>query len=292
MSGVKALTDSSQSSLDIYTVLRRLEKGGTSIVKLVENPDNKQMYAAKILKNSSRSFLQNLVLFEKEASFLQKLSHNKIVKLIDFCTTGTYVKKNNKGQYPCTYILMEFCPNKDLLDLVMTQRALPETQVKDYFYQLIEALEECTASGICHGDLKLENVMLDDKNNVKLIDFGFSKDVTKGDLAEYNGTDCYMAPEIRARKKYNGTKADIFSAGVVLFTMYTGTPPFTRASPNDSLYKLLLFNRDRYWEVQQKSCLDRVLSKEFRALIEKLLSFNPGSRPEYVDIKADQWLNL
>ncbi|CAG9324734.1 unnamed protein product [Blepharisma stoltei] len=294
MSGFKASTDCSpfsatNSALDSFTVLKRLEKGGTSIVKLVQNPSTKDLYAAKILKNSSRSYSQNLLLFEKEVNFLRKLSHSKIVKLLDYKTNGTYTKKNNKGQYFCTYILMEYCPNKDMLDFVMTQRALPESQARGYFCQIIEALEECSRSGICHGDLKLENVMLDEKYNAKLIDFGFSKDTSKGELAEFNGTDCYMAPEIRARKKYNGTKADVFSAGVALFIMYIGAPPFARASPNDSLYKLLLFNRERFWEVQQKNSPDKTITKEFRSLIEKLLSFNPGSRPDWSAIKDDEW---
>jgi serine/threonine protein kinase len=98
---------------------------------------------------------------------------------------------------------------------------------------LASALDYIHKKGIAHRDLKPENLLLDMNFNLKLADFGLACQNEKR-LNTFAGTLTYMAPEILEKKQYDGAKADIFSAGVILFFMATGRPPFRVASKQDS----------------------------------------------------------
>lgn len=241
-----SLQTPSYSTLDGFKILRKIENGGTSKVKLVEDSLNSTQYAAKILKTVSRSSLPYRTLFEKEVNFLSKLHHTNILRLKDFVTCGTYIKKNRKGRYPCMYILTEFCANKDLYNFIFKYKSFDEDLTRFYFHQIVGALEICNKADVCHGDLKLENLLLDDQFDLKLADFGLSKDISGDKINEFTGTDYYMSPEINERKLYDGFKADIFSAGVTLFVMHIGAPPFYRACMNDRLYYQLQHESEDY----------------------------------------------
>jgi serine/threonine protein kinase len=104
------------------------------------------------------------------------------------------------------------------------------------------------SNSITHRDLKLENILIDQSLNIKIADFGFATE-NPGMLESYKGTPVYMAPEIIQGKKYLGLKADLFSAGVILFTLARGIFPFMNSNESDQFYVHLL-NKDygTYWE--------------------------------------------
>ena len=92
---------------------------------------------------------------------------------------------------------------------------------------MAEALAYCHSQNICHRDIKLENILVDENHNIKLIDFGFSlKCNNKARLTAYCGTPPYMSPEIAARSPYNGQTSDVWALGVALYLMLTGKFPF------------------------------------------------------------------
>lgn len=108
---------------------------------------------------------------------------------------------------------------------------------------MVNGLEYLNSKGLCHRDIKPENLLFDGEFNLKLCDFGFAMKLSgrdgSGILHTVLGTESYMAPEIFIDKNYNGCAVDLFAAGIVLFIMVAGTPPFAKADPNkDPHYKV------------------------------------------------------
>ena len=108
-------------------------------------------------------------------------------------------------------------------------------------------LQSIHKENICHRDIKLENILLDENYNPKLCDFGLSE-FNKENLTESVGTVNYAAPEILEQKPYNGFKIDIFSLGVTLLTLVTGATGFSQATSKDFAYFLIKNNLyEQYW---------------------------------------------
>lgn len=148
---------------------------------------------------------------------------------------------------------------------------------------------------MCHRDLKPENILLDENYNLKIADFGFSarldgKDGT-GFLKSSLGTEGYMAPEINEKKPYIGSAVDLFSAGIILFIMYTGHPPFHKALDNDPYYKLLITDRNStFWEAHQRNKDQGFFSTDFMNLINTILAYDPQNRLDLAELVSHPWL--
>jgi serine/threonine protein kinase len=120
----------------------------------------------------------------------------------------------------------------------------------------VESLNYLHGKGITHRDLKPENLLFDGNFNLKLADFGFATMLDKygdGKLKTVLGTEGYMAPEIHEKQPYSGEAVDIFAAGIILFIMFAGSPPFSKAAMNDPYYKLLANKKhDTFWTFHAK----------------------------------------
>jgi serine/threonine protein kinase len=107
------------------------------------------------------------------------------------------------------------------------QRKIDENKCKNIFSQIIDGMCYLHSKNISHRDIKLENIIIDDNNRIKIIDFGFGTVCTKTKLLNFFcGTPSYMPPEIIQKKEYLGLNADVWSIGVLLFTLLCGTFPF------------------------------------------------------------------
>ena len=140
---------------------------------------------------------------------------------------------------------------------------------------------------IAHRDLKLDNMLIDDNLNIKVLDFGLAY---KGDCeALYNwvGTPSYMAPEINEQKFYNGTEVDIFSMGVILYSIVVGKFPFERATANNDFYSLIKNGQiEKFFELSGTEGL----SAEFKDLISKMLAYEGSQRPTIEEIRTHPWM--
>lgn len=172
-----------------------------------------------------------------------------------------------------------------------------------YIYLIsILALEYCHGKGIAHRDLKPENLLFDGDFNLKVADFGFATLIAgkndSGLLHTILGTESYMAPEIHLKKPYSGASVDLFAAGIILFILISGTPPFAKADPrSDPHYKLLCTGKqDIFWKAHErqkpkKAGQETFYSAEFRDLLNTMLAAEPAERLTIEKIKAHPWYN-
>ncbi|EOA22250.1 hypothetical protein CARUB_v10002839mg [Capsella rubella] len=155
---------------------------------------------------------------KREISVMRIAKHPNVVELFEVMATKSRI-----------YFVIEYCKGGELFNKVAKGK-LREDIAWKYFYQLISAVDFCHSRGVYHRDIKPENLLLDDNDNLKISDFGLSAlaDCKRQDglLHTTCGTPAYVAPEVINRKGYDGTKADIWSCGVVLFVLLAGYLPF------------------------------------------------------------------
>ena len=157
----------------------------------------------------------------------------------------------------------------------------------------MKGVQACHKAGICHRDLKMQNILVDEFFNPKICDFGFATDIKgkdgSGKLEEYLGTEEYAAPEIHMNRPYDGIKADIFSLGVILINLVTGKPGFYKAFRLDPFYKLIMIRHfNLYWNTVNNQLGET--SDEFKNLYIKMVSFTPKERPNIDEIFNDPWM--
>ena len=157
---------------------------------------------------------------ENEISLLRLMRHTSVVKLFETLETEKHF-----------LFVMELCAGGDLLSYVRKRRKLAETVAKYFFKQIIEGIGYIHSKNILHRDIKLDNILLDDKGHIKIADFGVGKQIKTGTiLYDQCGTPAYIAPEIIAEEGYDSSgSVDMWSAGVVLYAMLYGNVPFKGA---------------------------------------------------------------
>jgi len=197
------------------------------------------------------------------------LNHANIVKVIDV------VEKED-----VVHIILEYCP-KELFDYIVATKRMKEEEGRRIFRQLVAALEHCHENGVVHRDLKPENVLLDSNLNVKLADFGLSSEWHEGGvLTESCGSPNYAAPELLTKHcRYTGPEIDVWSAGVVLYTLLCNKLPFDADNCPD-LFKLI--KKGEY-------STPAYVSQEAKDLIEQMLQVDPSRRITLAEVKRHPW---
>ena len=273
-----------------YLILKQIDSGHTATVYLVKSIITNKIYAAKIYEEKSQ-------LFSKEVEILKKLSTLNYPNIINLISYGDDYIINNGIQEEETkqYLILEYMPNNDLLYYAKNLNENDEQSVKKVFYKIIKAVQQCHNMGICHRDLKLDNIMFNGQNEPVLCDFGFGGILNENEkFTDYLGTIRYMAPEILKQNPYSGIKCDIFSLGVILFALVIHNFGFQRASQFNSLYKLIIKkNYQKYWvEIGKKIGKEMIetISPEFKDLYVKMVAYYPDERPSIEDILKHDWL--
>lgn len=192
---------------------------------------------------------------------------------------------------------MELATGGEIYEYLKFNGPFEDQIVRYYFRGLIFSLEYLHSQGYAHRDIKPENILLNEKYQLLLADFGFAGllEGKDGDwLMKTNlGTNAYKAPELHQKQAYDGAKADIFSAGIMLFIFKVGYPPFSHAIPSDPYYKCIhLGNFEKFWRFHAKNKPANFYDDNFKKIIEGMLDPNPGSRASISELKDMNWFNL
>ncbi|XP_055470771.1 sperm motility kinase X-like [Psammomys obesus] len=250
---------------DYYKILRTLGKGGFAEVKLACHLHTEVQVAVKILKKGS-----NEPNNETEIDIIKVLEHPNIIKLFHIINTREH-----------TYMVMEHAAHGDLVSHIEKVGCLQEKQAQHIFTQVVCAVHYCHNNGIAHRDIKLDNILLDGKGNIKLCDFGLAIRVTDGQMVlGFCGTVEYCAPELFTDREYDAKAVDIWSMGVVLYAIVTGRFPFNAYTYSDMKEEML----------SPTLFIPATLSENISNLIVQLFTIEPGQRPKIGDIKQHKWL--
>jgi serine/threonine protein kinase len=258
-------------------------------VKMGRDQNTGEQVALKLIDKSKTNERQLAQLY-REVDAMKSLYHPNILNLKYMDMNAVYPKKNGTTRNVMLLVL-ELAAGGELFDFMMYTGAFQETIARTYFYQLMSALKCCHDHHIYHRDIKPENLLLDSHFQLKVADFGLSS-VQERDgvtLQTECGTRSYMAPEVIAGQGYDGSKADIWSAGVVLFIMLAGNPPFQMANRRDWWFNAISLGRhDRFWAAHLRTCPH--FPEAAQTLLNRVFVAEPTSRASIEDILQDPWM--
>ena len=194
---------------------KMLDKGNFAVIKLGVHRLTETKVAVKIVTKLELDD-DNLNKISREIDIMRRLSHKNIIKLYQVMESDTFI-----------YIITEFAANGEIFDWLVANKKMSEHQAAKTFSQIVNAVNYCHQHRVVHRDLKAENLLLDAEGNIKLADFGFSNYFQPGDpLSTWCGSPPYAAPELFEGRQYDGPKADIWSLGVILYVLVSGSLPF------------------------------------------------------------------
>jgi len=200
-----------------YEVIEELGKGGMGRVYKALDKEINEEVAIKLLKPEIASDDSTVERFRNELKFARKISHKNVCRMY-------HLSKEEETPY----ITMEYVPGEDLKSLVKRKGKLADEEAISIAKQVCEGLAEAHELGVVHRDLKPQNIMIDEKGRAKIMDFGIARSVEAPGVTQTGmmiGTPDYISPE-QAEGEEADHRADIYSLGVVLYEMVTGSLPF------------------------------------------------------------------
>eukprot|EP00829_Urostomides_striatus_P002005 TRINITY_DN1216_c0_g2_i1.p1 TRINITY_DN1216_c0_g2~~TRINITY_DN1216_c0_g2_i1.p1 ORF type:complete len:428 (+),score=86.82 TRINITY_DN1216_c0_g2_i1:64-1347(+) len=251
-----------ETTIRKYAKGRFLGKGGFARCYEFQNMETKKICAAKIVPKASLTKNRAKQKLMSEIRIHRSLHHSGVVGFEHFFEDNENV-----------YILLEMCQNQTLNELLRRRKRLTELETQCYIVQNISALKYLHSHRVIHRDLKLGNLFLTDKMELKIGDFGLATKLEfEGDRKRtVCGTPNYIAPEILDGKQGHSYEVDIWSMGVIIYTLLIGKPPF-ETSDVKATYKRIKMN--------SYSFPDHItISDHARNLITKILVLDPSKRP-------------
>lgn len=267
-----------QNFFDSYEMLEDIGEGKFGLVKLGLHKNTKEKVAIKIIKKETMN-QSDVELVKSEIDIMKLCRHPNVVRLLDHFENSEYI-----------FIIMEYLSGGDLGDyLNKVNFKVIEQRAAEIMYQLGLGIKYLHSYGILHRDLKPENIMLADnteKSAIKIMDFGLSKIMGPQErVADGFGTLSFVAPEVLIRQPYN-KQIDIWSLGIILYHMLSGTLPFDDENDNEEVIaKMTVFVEvqfpSKYWSKKSSEVVD---------LISQCLIKDPNKRISIDAFLQHSWI--
>ncbi|KAL5121861.1 hypothetical protein ACEQ8H_000076 [Pleosporales sp. CAS-2024a] len=272
----KQLANSYKQLLDEFASPDLKTVGNYTLGKLIGKGSFGKVYlASHKLSNGSRVVLKSAK--KDDANLAREIHHHRqfihphIARLYEVIVTEELV-----------WLVLEYCPGDELYNYLLAHGALDPAKVQRIFTQLVGAVSYVHNKSCVHRDLKLENILLDKHGDVKLVDFGFTREYEgkSNYLQTWCGTVCYSAPEMLKGEKYAGEKVDVWSLGIILYALLVGELPFDEDDENVTKMKIL----------KEEPKYPENFPAQAKELCQSLLSKRPILRPSLADILQNPWL--
>ena len=263
----------SKEKIRKYTKGKLLGRGGFAHCYEFTCQDNNKIFAAKVINKENLSQPRQKQKLLIEIKIHKSLHHNQVVAF-----EHNFEDKDN------VYILLELCQNQTLNELLKRRKTLTEIEVQCYIIQLIKGLQYLHSHKIIHRDLKLGNLFLTDKMELKIGDFGLA---TKLDFdGEKKRTVCgtpnYIAPEVLSGGEHS-YEVDVWAIGIIIYTLLIGRAPFESKDLNTTYKKIK--------EIDYKIPENAKMSYAAMKLVKRILVKNPDERPSFDEILMDDFFN-
>ncbi|XP_036673055.3 uncharacterized protein Nuak isoform X5 [Drosophila suzukii] len=253
-----------------FDIIKKLGQGTYGKVQLGINKETGQEVAIKTIKKCKIEAEADLVRIRREVQIMSSVHHPNIIHIYE-------VFENREKMV----LVMEFAAGGELYDYLSERKVLTEEEARRIFRQVATAVYYCHKHKICHRDLKLENILLDEKGNAKIADFGLSNVFDDQRLlGTFCGSPLYASPEIVEGTPYQGPEVDCWSLGVLLYTLVYGSMPF-----DGSNFKRLVkqISQGDYYEPKKPS--------RASTLIRDMLTVCPRKRASIEQICSHWWVN-
>ncbi|XP_023174317.2 mucin-5AC isoform X2 [Drosophila hydei] len=253
-----------------FDIIKKLGQGTYGKVQLGINKETGQEVAIKTIKKCKIEAEADLVRIRREVQIMSSVQHPNIIHIYE-------VFENREKMV----LVMEFAAGGELYDYLSERKVLSEEEARRIFRQVATAVYYCHKHKICHRDLKLENILLDEQGNAKIADFGLSNVFDDQRLlGTFCGSPLYASPEIVEGTPYQGPEVDCWSLGVLLYTLVYGSMPF-----DGSNFKKLVkqISQGDYYEPRQPV--------RASTLIRDMLTVSPQKRATIEQICSHWWVN-
>ena len=257
-----------------YAKGKFLGKGGFAKCYEFTALEKNRTLAAKIIPKASLKKTRHRQKLLSEIRIHRSLNHKHIVKF-------EHVFEDNDN----VYILLEMCTNQTLNELYKRRKRLLEFEAQYYIFQMVDALRYLHKNRVIHRDLKLGNLFLSDKLEIKLGDFGLAARLEFDNEKRHTvcGTPNYLAPEVLNNRVGHSYEVDVWSLGVVLYALMVGKPPFETREVKATY--------ERIRKVNYKFPETVKLSDKVKNLIKRIFQLDPSKRPTLDQIMEDPFLN-